>query len=423
MYSCFSEVLNSRAWEAAIVTPYGDEPDDQVNSNEDQELINDNTDQAEQEAFSDEYIESLEEPPQDSHSVGVMKDILMSIFKYFGKAFSISKLKIIHGFENLTRSSNDIKLAVNTDLDCTWLKAPTPVSSDTIGTWPKKDLVFLSKNNWVHEDFTKMIPRQLPIKIVSDEADKFFAKKFIATPGKISLPSQVFTQDTFSMPKSDTHFYEYFGRQGTLECEITHNLLDLTDDMIKALVAKFDTLDLNNQDSEKIKVIKDTFFNLANVNRLAIQSNYRCKTFSIVSCVKAKTELRDSVLNKFKGSNSTKEALRGSSFFTDSLFGPLPTTLTDNLNSCSGRSSAVLYTTFSNPKKTAKRKSDTSHLDYSSAKRGNYNRVGNTSGRGGFHNSPTNNASVSKYATSPHFHNRPHNQHRGRGQKKRGSRS
>ena len=113
-----------------------------------------------------------------------------------------------------------------------------------------------------------MIPKQLPIKFVSSGAEKFFAKKFIAAPGKLYLPSQVFTQDAFTMPKSDTHFYEYFGRQGTLECEITHSLLDLTDDMIKALTAKFDTLDLNKQDEDKICVIRDTLTNLANVNRL-----------------------------------------------------------------------------------------------------------------------------------------------------------
>ena len=35
--------------------------------------------------------------------------------------------------------------------------------------------------------------------------------------------------------------------------------------------------------------------------------------------------------------------------------------------------------------------------------------------------SPASFSSSSKYATSPHFHNRPHNAQRGRGQKKRGS--
>lgn len=60
--------------------------------------------------------------------------------------------------------------------------------------------------------------------------------------------------------------------------------------MLKALMSKFDSLDLSTQDPETIDVIKDTFKNLSNVNRLTIQSNYRCKTFSIVSCVKAKTE-------------------------------------------------------------------------------------------------------------------------------------
>ena len=442
MYFCFSEVLNKRVWEAAILNPYGDESDDLVSQgNEDQEVLNDTEDQ---EVVDDEQCdECLEDAPQDSHSAGLMKDILLAIYKYFGKAFSVSKNRIIHGFENATRSASDIKVAITTDLECTWLKAPTPKGSDAIGTWPKGELKFINKYNWVHEDFSKMIPRQLPIKFVSNEAEKFFARKYIAPPGKISLPSQVFTQDTFTMPKSETHLYEYFGRQGTLECEISHNLLDLTDDMIKALVAKFDTLDLNDQDNDKIKVIKDTFVNLANVNRLAIQSNYRCKTYSIVSCVKAKTALRDSVLNRFKGSNNTKEALRGSSFFTDSLFGPLPSSLTDNLNACSSRSSGVLYTNFTNPKKSVKRKSDTSHLDYASAKRSNYNNVGNSSGRGGFYNSPNynsnnynngnnnsnnnsnnnNSASVSKFATSPHFPNRPHNPQRGRGQKKRGSRS
>ena len=406
--------MNKRAWEAAIVQPYGTESeDDRASHSEEQQVVNN----------EDVFIDALEEPHHDTQSAGLMKDILLKIYKYFGKAFSITKTKIIHGFETMVRTANDIKLAVNTDLDCTWLKSPTPKGSDTIGTWSKDDLVFVSKNNWVHEDFTKMIPRQLPIKITSGDAEKFFAKKFIAPPGKISLPSQVFTSETFNIPKSDTHLYEYWGRQGTLESEITHTLLDLTDDIIKALVTKFNTLDLSNHDDDTIKIIMDTFDNLSNVNRLAIQSNYRCKTFSIVSCVKAKTELRESVLSQFRGNNSTKEALRGSSFFTDSLFGPLPTSLTDNLNSCSSRSNAVLSPNFSFSTKTSnKRKLGTSsHQDYPPAKRSNSNRGNHNNRGGGYHSS--NNASVSKYATSPHFHNRPHHPQRGRGQKKRGSKN
>ena len=70
------------------------------------------------------------------------------------------------------------------------------------------------------------------------------------------LQSQVFNQDTYSMTRSDTHLYEYFGCQVTLECEVTHNLLDLTDDIINVLVAKFDNLDLSNKDVEKIMLLK-----------------------------------------------------------------------------------------------------------------------------------------------------------------------
>ena len=402
---------------------YGRESDDDLDN---QEVVQEGQ-VGQEELHIEDFVDCLEEPPQDAQGAGVMKDIMLSLYKYFGKAFSISKTKIIHGFESMVRTANDIKLAFHNDLDCTWLKSPTPTGSNTVGIWPKNELVFTSKNNWVHKDFTKMIPRQLPIKYVSNDSEKYFVRKFVATPGKISLPSQVFTQDTFHMPKSDHHLYEYWGRQGTLESEITHNLLDLSDDMLKALTAKFDTLELTDQDKDNIKTIKDTFVNLSNVNRLAIQSNYRCKTFSIVSSVKAKTELRDIVLNKFKGNNSTKEALRGSSFFTDTLFGPLPTTLTDNLDSCSGRSNAVLSPLFTHTKTNAKRKlTVSSHQDYPAPKRGNYNRFGNLSGRGGYSNASNsgyNNASTSKFATSPHFPNRPHNQYRGRGQKKKGSKS
>ena len=74
----------------------------------------------------DVLVDALEEPHHDTQSAGLMKDILLKIYKYFGKAFSITKTKIIHGFETMVRTANDIKLAVNTDLDCTWLKSPTP---------------------------------------------------------------------------------------------------------------------------------------------------------------------------------------------------------------------------------------------------------------------------------------------------------
>lgn len=403
--------MNSRAWEEAIVSPYGVGTDENpVEHNDD--VVNN------EDCNNEEDTECFEDPPQDTQGASILKDILLGVYKYFGKAFSVSKIQIIHGFQSLTRSANDIKLAVKTDLDCTWLKTPTPQGSDTIGIWPKSDLEFKSGNKWVYKDFTQMIPRQLPIKFESKEAEKYFSKKLLASPGKLSLPSQVFTEDSVTMVKSEAHMYEYWGRQGTLESEITHNLLDLSDDMLKALESKFDSLDLSNVDTNVYKVIKDTFKNLSNVNRLAIQSNYRCKTFSIVSCVNAKIELREQVLGKFKGNNSTKEALRGSSFFTDSLFGPLPTKLTDNLNSCSSRSNNVLSPKFTSPKNYAKRKtSASSYQDYNPPKRGNFNQYNSNTGRD---SSNTNNPSTSKYATSL-FHNRPHHPQRGRGQKKRGS--
>ena len=66
--------------DAAIIDPYGEESDvDRVeNEIEDQE----------EGEIDDDCSDCLEDSPQDSQGVGVIKDILNKIYKYLGKQAS-----------------------------------------------------------------------------------------------------------------------------------------------------------------------------------------------------------------------------------------------------------------------------------------------------------------------------------------------
>lgn len=183
---------------------------------------------------------------------------------------------------------------------------------------------------------------------------------------------------------------------------------------------------MSGVNQEIVSTINESFVNLADTNRLAIQSNYRAKSYAIASCTKAKLNLRDSVLKKIKGDNSTKEALRGSNFFSNSLFGPLPKSLMEKLDSYSNRSEAKL--TPISFQKFNKRKSDsTPNRGVNKPKRANYGnqrqynqynqQYNQSSDRGGYSDYSTNPSSGSpKYATNSLFQNQP--RRKGKGSRK-----
>lgn len=345
---------------------------DVLNGSDNDDIVDEISIDVDENEFEDMCGED-DSAPSDRAKKGQIIEALFKVSKDFGGKFTSTKTKIIHGLESAGQSISDLKLSLTTDLNSTWLRTPDSSSSDPVGHWKPNDLDFKSKNKWVPQVFTKQHPKRIPFEFVDPESAKFFNDKLVIVPGrKIPLPSTVFSPNSTVIANTNLHEFEFLGRQGVFDAEITHNLLDLNQDIGGSLSQLFNSLNLCDQDESIVEGIQENFQNLLNVNKLAMQSNYRSKTFSIQTCVKAKSELRTLVLNKYKDDAGTKEILMGSSFFSDSLFGPLPKTLTDIPSSCSGKT-ALLTSVYKSNNPAPKRKSGAiEHPQAPHPKRGNY---------------------------------------------------
>ena len=173
---------------------------------------------------------------------------------------------------------------------------------------------------------------------------------------------------------------------GLINSEITHNILDLNKDMIASNLNVINDIDVDDAKNTKemLNVVIANMENILNFNGLAVQSNYRAKSFQILSSVKAKFDIRSQVLDKFEGDPNLTEKLQYSNFYTKSLFGPVSETLY-NKPGCSNRR-APLQAKGSQPvKRQASQrgnKSKRARFDHF-----NYDRVPNNSFNYGFNDS------------------------------------
>ena len=306
--------------------------------------------------------------------------------------------------EFLGNSSKYLKFLVDTDLGDTWLAHPKGEGSDTIGSWDSEKLKFNSKNHWVPEKFVNQHPRRVPLMFKDTETEEYFDVHFLYKPNsKINLPTGIFSPNSTYISDKNLHLFEHWGRMGTVECEVTQNMLDLNNDMLNSVIGVIEDLDLSNDNASNI--VADVTTNLKNIslfNSLAMQSNYRSKTFAIQSSVKAKKELRSLILDKYEGDETAIEKLLCSSFFSKSIFGPISKSFTDAQPGCSGRK-ALLQAKASKGGYTKRKIQNNNNFQ---AKRGRFDF---NKGRGGYKNKGddfySNNSGKyeSKYATASLF--------------------
>ena len=257
--------------------------------------------------------------------------------------FDCVKPNIIYSLDHSNDSFKKLKFVVSPNLDKTFLHSPQGPEPDTIGTWDPEEFSSAKKYKWVPKAFSERQPKRVPFTIKDKTFNDFFKDEYLAAPNKkLSLPTGIFSPNTVTIAEPKTHCYEYWGRQGTLDAEITSNMLEFNRDLIKNVSELVHGLGVSKQNKPSLDQIKKQLDSIANFNTLALQSNYRSKSFAIQSCVKAKWDLRATVLDKFDGEESTREALMLSSFSSDKLFGPVPKAITDlKPNTCAGKSALL----------------------------------------------------------------------------------
>ena len=375
----------------------------------------------------------MENKSEEKTNVNSIIDFFIKLQKDFGKKFSNVTKKFRHGLEfSSEKKAKDVKLNIDLDLKDTWLNHPEGNSKDPIGVWEVDQLEFKQKFKCVPEAHHKEHPSRVPFNIIDKEGAKFFEDKYLVAPNKkISLPTNIFSPNSVTIGDTNLHEFEYWSRQGILDAELTHNMLDLNQDILKGIFHLLSEIDLSSLDSNLLDTMKDQVNNVINLNCLTMQSNFRCKSFAIVANVKSKLGLRSMVLDRFEDDPTIFEMLKCSSFFTNTLFGPLPKSLTEVQPNCSGRKSLLKGKGLSSSLKRKPQQGNTSN------KRGRFDFNNNARGRGSanrgrgfsdnYNNAYVSNANNnsnfgSRYATSPLFPKGYQNHYKNRGGKK-GSKS
>ena len=184
-------------------------------------------------------------------------------------------------------------------------------------------------------------------------------------------------------------------------------------DLLESLEVTEENADFHNAIGRKIKLF-------TNVNGLALQSNFRARSWATTTACKAKLNIRDTILKKTSGDSVVSEAIRGSCFLNEGIFGPIPQDTQELVNAFPSREDSRLA--FVSPGSLSKKRTSTSHRGLPKRK-SSYKGIYNTP-----YNQPaqpyiTQTPSTSQVPTAPAlFRTTKPQSHRGKNKSGRGSR-
>ena len=277
--------------------------------------------------------------------------------------FSLEQVRSIHGIVSRA-GSQIVKLNLTEwdDLQHTWLidlelSELTPKSA-----WTKTQLDRLDTSPYTPGlPSGYPFPRRLTVKYPTRAMEEYFQAPVLGSKGSkgVDIPSVHFNKDSFKLPPSDDPKFEFWGRQGTLDSQITHELLSLEGTLIRSVAELFDSLEQTDQNVAVHTAITQKLQLFIHTNGLALQSNFRTQCWSITSACKAKLNIRDVVLVKTKGDTVVSEALRGSCFLGSGVFGPVPSDTQSLVDAFPSREDSRL--SFVGNQQFRKRGSDTTH--------------------------------------------------------------
>ena len=233
-----------------------------------------------------------------------------------------------------------LSLVIEPKLKPTFLN--NPVDENGAPTkWDSKELSFTKASLWAPKSLSKTMPKRLPIHISDPATKPFFSDEyFFTTTKRISLPTGVFSPASVLLNSSEERScsQEFWGRQGVIDSEITCQLLEFTQDRLAEIEYTLNSIKFQADIKPSMDKVRKSISVLTNFNKLALQSNYRQRNWSIQSCVKARQDLRTYVLSHYKGDDTVREHLLYSGFMSEDLFGPLPEHIAKpNPNSCGNR--------------------------------------------------------------------------------------
>ena len=375
---------------------------------------------------NESYVDDEEEEAETVSQRSTIQEVLLFAFTFCSVKFEYVKDQILYGLSQAKDKVKKLKILLTPQLETTFLHNPKDSESNANVKWDSKELTFNKTNNWVPKSHSKKQPKRLPFQFNDPACKAFFTDDYLFSSGKkITLPTGVFSPNSVLIKESENKScnYEFWGRQGTLDSEITCYLLEFNKERIANVNDLLNELVINKQNKPTIDKIKKNMECIDHFNTLALQSNHRTKSWAIQTCVKARWELRSFVLSHFTGDDTIKENLLYSGFLSEELFGPLPKSLTESKpDSCTGKAAHLVSKFKPNNWGNNSNKRQTSNTN-PPAKRSKFHDKPNYSGDWG-------NTSKSSYEQGPYggsrnsegvFYRGGKNNRKPRGRGKRGS--
>ena len=293
--------------------------------------------------------EDLEDSPEEEGELlsenMLTRKKLLELQQFWPGHFESQNIEAIHGLARNTNASIiRLKLGDWKDISYTWLKDMEKDSVNKDKYWLKTNLDKISKSPYVPSlDKNIKFPKRLPVSFPSKTEENYFlSQQFAKSGSKLTVPSLIFGADSMKIPNSEDPMCEYWSRQCTLDCQITNELLLVETDITNSISELLDKLQISDSDTDTINDIKHSVSLLLDTNKMARASNFRAKSLAITASCKAKLNMRDTLLSKVKGDNFIKDALRGSCFMNEDIFGPIPVNIQSKIDAFSNRSDAKL---------------------------------------------------------------------------------
>ena len=289
--------------------------------------------------------------------------------------FVLEQVQSIHGIVSRA-GSQLVKLVLQdwSDIEHTWL-VDLETSEVVCNTaWTTDQLAKMNTSPYMPSLNSAIpFPRRLNVKFPSKSLEDYFEAGMIGSKSAkgIKIPSVHFMKDKFKLPPSDDPKFEFWGRKGVLDYQITHELLTLESNLIKSMTDLLDSLEVTTQNVDTHTAIKNKFNLFFNVNGLALQSNFRARSWAATTSCKAKLNMRDVILQKTAGDSVVSEALRGSCFLNEGIFGPIPQDTQELVNAFPSRDEERL-SFVSSGTLTKKRPSKTTHNRGQVKRKSNY---------------------------------------------------
>ena len=227
------------------------------------------------------------------------------------------------------------KIIVNPSWEGSWMDTPRATGSNSIGVWPPKTkFPGTADNIMVPGDFKHKVPIKFDFHIKDPELRAYLeAPKMADNKGLIRVNPVVFESSSFALPKGNLcPTVDKFLKEQLTDNLITDEFIDTTDNLVKAA----SHIPTDNPGLDKTAVVA-LLVDKRNLIRksvlLSSASNLRGRHNILSGIVRNKLALREEVLRAHKGgagSDNTKEALLGSSFFSPDLFGPVPESISQN---------------------------------------------------------------------------------------------